>query len=464
MRITKTNKCSHLTIRLAYSLILGIMTLLLMTTDAPNAQAQISLKERVQAAFGDSTVEVRFFRGRLNDVNDVVIALGANSDYYHGWMKFMRSDALFRLEGRVDSNHIQLIERDTFGNRTGEIIGTLDDFEGIRATWNNFNRTIGGKMRLIPYPSEPQYPMYCGDNKWIRRYEGTIGDEVVDVLLSRGTNFRLSGLAYFKKQNKSYAVDGELTNYNRSITLTLKDNNFKVLGSIAGDVEFKSDKIEAIFTDANGRELNTSIAKTATYMVGCKEFADFFTEAEITYPKTRNIKFNTLIEDHIQAWQKTARAYTRQYREQFPMPTPSMRASLRSYYWCDVDFYSDRLISSKATFTNTWENDYESHVFNFDFVANEEITLNALFKEGSDYQTFIQQYIQEEVKKRPFYTEAAFKQWMSKTKLPYFTIRKDGLNFISEFNAIYGEQHCTIPYNELKPYLKDETAIDFLMN
>ncbi len=439
-----------------------ILIAVLFILSTLNADAQ-DTKARVQAMFMDSTATVQFYRGRMNDINDVLITLGSDGREYKGIMKFFRSNAEFRVTGTVKGKTLHLIERDSFYSMTGKITGTIDNFEGIKADWINYDNSVGGKMHLIPYPTEPEYPTYCGDNKWIRIYSGKIGDEVVDFILSRGTNFQVEGLAYFQKQNRSYRVEGEITNYNRDIALKLRGNDYKDIGKISGKIDFKTDNIEATFTDLNARTFNSTIKKVETISMGCIEYADFISEMEVTYPKTRSIKFNEMLNGHIQDWLATARTYTRQYRGQFARPTAKMRASLRSYYWCDVDYYSDRIISGKATYTNTWENGYQGYAFNFDFKNNKTIELKDIFKEGTGYEAFIQKYVRTALKKRPFFTDPAFQVWLKKETFPYFTIRKEGINFISGFNAIFGEQNCTIPYSELKPYLKAESAINFLV-
>lgn len=425
-----------------------------------------STKERVKLLFPTEgeVKSVQFFRGRMNDVNDVMIALGSNGKEYRGIMKFLRSSAEFRVSGQIANKKLRLLETDTFGNSTGRIIGTIDDFEGIKANWRNLDGSIGGSMRLIPYPTEPEYPTYCGDNKWIRLYSGKIGGEKVDFLLSRGTNFNINGLAYFHKQNKSYSVEGHLENYNRDITLQLRDNNYNSLGQITGSVDFKTDDITAVFKDLNDRSFESIIQKGATLSIGCIEYADFISEMEVTYPKTRNIKFNEILNEYIQDWLKDSRAYTNQYKEQMQRPTASIRASLRSYFWCNVEYFSDTIISGKATHVNTWESDYNGYAFNFDLKKNKKITLESLFKAKSGYKKFIQSYIQKEMKKRPFYSDATFQEWIKTEKFSYFTIRKEGLNFISNFNSIFGEQNCTIPYSELKTYLKAESSISYIYN
>ena len=205
------------------------------------------------------------------------------------------------------------------------------------------------------------------------------------------------------------------------------------------------------------------LTKDQTISVGCIEYADFISEIEVTYPKTRNLKFNKMLNDYVQSWLKTSRAYTKQYKTQMKTLKPEMRASLRSYFWSDIHYFSNSIISGKATHTNTWENGYDSYSFNFDFENNQEITLEDIFQSGSDYDTFIKDYIQAEMKERPFWKEPMFQKWLTTAQFDYFTIRKEGINFISEFNTLFGEQNCTISYEDLKPYLKESSVVTTLI-
>ena len=96
--------------------------------------------------------------------------------------------------------------------------------------------------------------------------------------------------------------------------------------------------------------------------------------------------------------------------------------------------------------------------------ARKIIELEDILQSGSDYDTFIKNYIQSAMEKRPFSKEPMFQKWFSEATFEYFTIRKEGINFISEFNSIYGEQHCTISYEELKPYLKEDSVVTNLLD
>ena len=67
------------------------------------------------------------------------------------------------------------------------------------------------------------------------------------------------------------------------------------------------------------------------------------------------------------------------------------------------------------------------------------------------------------MKERPFWKEPMFQKWLTTAQFDYFTIRKEGINFISEFNTLFGEQNCTIPYEDLKPYLKESSVVTTLI-
>lgn len=437
-----------------------ILLFILLTFDA-NAQ---SIKERVKAMFSDSTATVQMFRGRMNDMNDVFIALGSDGTDYKGIMKYFRSETEFLLEGRVNDKTLSLTEKDTLGQRTGQIQGTIDEFEGIKAEWNTYGKKVGFSMQLIPYTYEPVYPTYCGDNKWIRAYTGLIGDEVVDFILERGANFQIDGTAYFNNQKKSYTIRGDLTNYQRNISLELTDNNYNIIGKIEAEVNFSSENIKGTFTDSNKHTFDCSFSKGETISMGCSEFADFATAMFVTYPKTKNVKFNEWMNEYIQDWQSSARAYTRQFQQQMPRLTPFMRASLRSYFWFDLSFYSSQLISGKATHTNTWESGYQGQSFTFDFTNNKRITLVDIFDKNSNYQQFIKDYIRKDLENRNYYNEPAFQKWLINAKFEHFTILQEGINFSSDFNSLFGAQHCTIPYEDLKPFLKKESVVNGFVN
>jgi hypothetical protein len=143
---------------------------------------------------------------------------------------------------------------------------------------------------------------------------------------------------------------------------------------------------------------------------------------------------------------------------------PEMRSSIRAYAWCDVDFYDRNFISGFMTFENTWTKGLDGRSFNFDLKKGEEISLKDLFKAGFDITTFVAKYINEEIDHHELYQDYEFRKWVSKQGFPYFLIYKDGLAFCTPFDSVYGIQRIKIPYEKLKPFFKENHALQYLIN
>lgn len=446
-----------------HRLYLPLLFLLCLSANVAHAQSEASIR----ALFIDpSEVEVRYFRGRLNDINDIVVALGSDGEMYRGMMRLFSSGERFLLTGRVDGNHLYLMERDTFGNRTGSIRGEIDDFEGIKADWHNFNKSLGGRLQLIPYPQEPVYPTYCGDNKWVRLYTGHIGTDSIALLLSRGTNYGLQGRLHHPTRGVSYAVAGQLLDYNRKMKLRLLDDNQVEYGQLTLAVDRVKKALAGTFTDSTaGDGYPVEMTTASELLMGCQEYTDFVTTVEVTYPKTRNSDFNAWLDTYLDDWRKSARAYTDQYKTQIPRYLPSVRSRLRSYFWCELDYYTDDLISGQIVHTHTWEASYENVPFTYDLRTGQRITLDDLLPTDDSTTTqFVRAYIDTVLATRPYADDPLFQEWLTETAdFSAFTVRPEGLNFISSHNAIFGTQHVTLPWRVLAPYLRPEHPLQPLL-
>lgn len=423
-----------------------------------------TMEDEVRAMFSDASriLWMEHYKGRLSDINDVAITLAYDGTTCKGMMWYLRSKTQFRLEGKIlNDTTLQLTEYDKNNRATAKIEGTIKEYDGIVGNWFTLDETLGEQLELLPTGSEPRYPGYCGDNKWIHKYSGTIGNDDVEMMLRRGNNGLVKGTIYYNTLNRTYFVEGNLLNNGRAIYLEIKDLNWKPIAKINASVDFSSDNISGEAITPNG-ELSCELPLFEKMEVGCIEYADFLTKTEITYPKTTNQDFNENLNAKIQDWLSLSRTYTKDYSEQIPSLAAAQRASLRSYCWYEIDCFSSRLISGKIIQTNTWDNDYQGFSFNYDLIENKEITLEGIFKENFDYQGFIKRYIDKDVKKRPYYNDGFYETWIKSQKFEYYTFRKDGLVLSTKFNGTYGEQQVTIPYEILIPFLKDLSIMEMV--
>lgn len=423
-----------------------------------------SMEDEVRAMF-DNASEVQWiehYKGRLSDINDVAMTLGYDGRTCKGKLWYLRSKTSFKVEGQIiGDTMLKLIEYDSLGLATGRVEGTIEEYDGISGSWFTLDRTLGETMELLPTTREPRYPGYCGDNKWVHKYQGTIGSDDVEMILRRANNGYVKGTVYYKNENKTYLAEGEIIKNGRAIQLEIKDLNWNVKAEITGKVDFSSDRISGKVMVQNEEKL-CDLPLTETMSVGCIEYADFLTKTEITYPKTQNQNFNDHIRNEIQDWLALSRAYTAEYSSNLSLLTASQRSSLRSYCWYEIDGFSNRLVSGKIIQTNTWDEEYQGFSFNYDLVANKEITLENLFKEDFDYSNFLNRFVDNEVRKRPFYGDGYYEVWVTTQKFNYFTFRKEGLLLSTSFNGIYGEQQVIVPYEVLIPHLRDASIIEMI--
>ncbi len=423
-----------------------------------------TMEDEVRAMFTDASKIkwIEHYKGRLSDINDVAMTLGYDGKTCKGVMWYLRSKSKFKVQGEIiGDTTLKLMEYDSLGIATGRIEGVLQTYDGIKANWFTLDKTLGETMDLLPSSSEPRYPGYCGDNKWTHKYLGIIGEAEVEMILRRANNGYLKGTVYYKSENKTYLAEGQIGSDERSITLEIKDINWKNKATIKGKVDFSSDRISGE-TIINGETTNCDLPLSETISVGCIEYADFLTKTEITYPKTQNQDFNEQIQNRVQDWLTLSRAYTKEYSKKLLVHNAAQRSSLRSYCWYEVDFFNNQMISGKIILTNTWENDYQGFVFNYDLIQNKEITLENLFRENFDYKKLLKQYIEKEVRKRPFYGDGYYEVWITTQEFKYFTFRKEGLVLSTSFNGIYGEQQVIMPYEMLIPYLRDNSILDLI--
>ncbi len=402
---------------------------------------------------------LKHFRGRMNDLNDIGITLAYDGTNCKGIFSYLRSKEAFRLVGVLKNEVLHLQEVDQNGALSGYIKAELSD-QSIKGTWSNYNYTVGNTLELEQIPEAVQLPSYCGDNKWIRKYQGFLKKEGLELILQKDNDQELKGIAFFQRDQESFLLKGSLTD--QGFVVRLSDVNEKLRGSIRGKI-VDDQIVESSYESPVGLQSPLQFTLKENLNVACVEYADYMVSYDLTFPKTKYASFNSWIEKETGRWIKDCQAHAKKIKKRHTSNLAPLRASLRAYGWCNVDMISDRLISGQLTFMNTWSQAEEGKSINYDLEKAKEIKLKDIFKKEFDQKKVIQNYINKAINKHKRYRDYEFRKWLAAEDFPYFTLRTEGISFATDFNMLYGQQQVVIPYLQLKKYLKPNSPIAHLI-
>ena len=137
-----------------------------------------------------------------------------------------------------------------------------------------------------------------------------------------------------------------------------------------------------------------------------------------------------------------------------------MRNFYRASAWAEIACWTDNFLSGYLTFTDTWNEKSQQVAFNFHLSTGRVIGLDDLFNKSFDAQKWMGDYLKKEIPKLPrFAKDLRFREWVYKEGFPLYTMRREGLALSTPFHPVYGRQHMIVPYNILKPYMKQDNPI-----
>lgn len=409
---------------------------------------KVDAKDYVKSLFeNQSNIQwIKHYKGRIDDLNDVAITLGFDGTDCKGRLKYLRSNTYFDLNGFIEDQTIYLQELDRHNKMSGTLSGKISG-KTIIGSWKNFDGSRGGILSITETKKIVKFPSYCGDNKWIRKYQGKTANDNWEIILQKESSEKLSGLIFHKKKNISYTLKGNIdTNYN--FTLKAKNQKGQIVETFTG--QLNQDQL----TIGKEKSKKVNLLPIEGLTVGCVEYVDYATGYDITFPKTTNAAFNKQMDEETNAWIKACRNYLLKVKKQNTSTEPKMRATERGFAWGEVEYFSKKIISGFMTFSNTWTPGQKLIAFNFDLKNDRMLYLEDIFGNKKDYQKYIRNYIKKEIKNHQLYSDSDFKRWIKKSDFSYFTIRKEGICFSTKNSKLYGRQSVTIPFRQLQPFLK----------
>ena len=437
--------------------LLALLLGLLIATSQLSAQSG-AVESSVKQLFSkpEKIVWVKHYSGRLDDLNDVTVTLAYDGKHCKGQIRHLKSREIYGLAGFIKKDKIRLQEVNQDEQISGFIEGNINK-ASIVGNWSKYDNSIGKSLILKESKKPLSIPTNCGDNKWVRTFNGTIDSKDVELMLQLESDSELKGVVYFYSLDQSFEVEGAILNNNK-LALRIYDANAFLKGVISGYV---SDKgiIDAGYTGEGGKQQMVSFWEQSKLHVACVEYADYFGSYDITYPKSKSSAFNQWVSGQSIVWLNECRERIQKVNEQNKVLDLEKCASIRAYAWCDLDYVSPQIISGTLLMNSTWSKETELVGFNFNLTTNQKIELNDIFKKDFDYQQMIWEYLGEDVKKHKYYSDYNFRKWLSAESFNQFAIRHDGINFSTSFNSIYGQQKVTIPYEILAPHLKKKSPV-----
>ncbi len=412
---------------------------------------KVDSKKYVEAKFDNrSKIQwVKYYKGRIDDLNDISVTLGYDGKDCKGVLIYLRSGIQFELEGVIENRECYLKEIDEGNSIIGSLRGKMKG-QTILGTWSSHNNSKGGTLQLEETDKEVKFPSYCGDNKWIRKYSGKLSNQEVEIILQKESINKASGLIYNKKINQTYKLIGNIDQQD-NIELIARNEYGRIIQTFIGDLQ--QDKLSLKVKESNSKKVD--LLPSAGLTIGCVEYADYMTSYDVTFPKTTNAAFNQRMNEQTDDWIKACRNRSNKVKKQNSSVKPQLRNSERGYAWCEVDFFNKNLISGFMTFSNTWTPGQKLIAYTYNLQNNSSIYLEDIFENDKDYNKYIKNYIKKEIKNYTLYKDEDFKKWIKKSEFSFFTIRNDGICFSTKFSMLYGRQSITIPYRQLEPFMKN---------
>jgi len=400
--------------------------------------------------------ETRYFKGRLDDLVDVSAELNFDGKIVSGQWTYLQSNISFKLKGQVTDDILVLDELNERAEVSGTLKGKLLN-DRIEASWANIGETISSYVILNETTVSNPTPTLCGDNKWLNIYTTKVSGEKVELILQREANAQLHGICY--KNGKDYRVIGEVKD--DRVSLILKDYRGRLAGEYTGKLKagksLKGDFLHKTTTEDWNFKLQSAIE------VGCQSHADYQSTFDITYPLLKNQAFDYWMQNQIKNWVITCEEHI-ESKGQLQAKSPTSRASAIANAWCSIEYIDSKVVSGRLIFDQSWAGEQASIPFSFDLKKSQAINITDLFNHNFDHAYFVDNYIKNVFKAHKQYdADPKFNDWLEACAFPHFSIRKDGVNFSTDYNRMYGQLNITIPFSELSAYMKVGHPITYLI-
>jgi hypothetical protein len=401
---------------------------------------------------------IKTFKGRMNEAAMVDLVLGSDGTTAKGYLGYPKAKFRLRVEGKFDSTGVKLEEREATGKTvTGQITGTYSNRK-VLLEWVSVDKSIGNRIDAVELSPGQSVVMNCSDNKWSTRYLTRYSNARCDMVLLRGQNGSLDGFLWVEADAKTYKLKGEIFS-DGNYEIEALASNGKLAAMLQGNLK-AGQNMDCNWVGSGEKRQFKFIVKDH-FQTGCYEYADFSSQYDVLYPRTPCPSCNTWMDEQVNAWVTKCKA--KLGGNKMPL-TPENRNRQRAAAWSEVMTWTDIVFSGYVTFTDTWTDQAQGFSYNFNLKAGKLISYDDLFNKTFNVKQWLDDYVKKEMPKIPaFAADPKFREWLNQAGMPMFTLRREGLELSSYFHPQYGRQTLTIPYEQLKPYMKkDNPAAEFV--
>ncbi len=423
------------------------------------AAANPAIKDTALAKLFDKNASiqwVKYFKGRMDDVSAVDLALAYDGKNCRGYLTYGKSRDRLRLDGSVSGDSIRLEERDG-KTLTGNLRGTYKN-RLIEAEWTNHNNSLGSRLEANEVAAGQTLTVGCSDGKWASRYIARFNGARCDMILIRLHNGNLYGYLWVEADAKTYDLRGEIDREGNYEIEALSSND-KIAGLLQGSLANPAKTVCNWVGSGEKRTFN--FMQKDNFQLGCYEYSDFQSSYDALYPRTPCSGCNTWLDQQVNTWVNKCKSTLSAKKEP---NTAAMRSAQRASCWAEIACLTENIFSGYLTFSESWNPQASGTSFNFDIRTGKPITFNELFNKSFNAKGWLDDYAKKEMPKLAhFANDPEYRAWVAKEGFPMFALRRDGLELSTLFHGQYGRQTLLVPYASLKPYMKkDNPVADFV--
>lgn len=387
----------------------------------------------------DSTENTLYFKGRMDDLNDIAIVIKKDSVLSVATITILRSGVMTSFEGTFQKNKFLFKEKNNAAKST--FWGKLKEGE-LDGQWifenQNSSRIIARKTNKIW-----TIPSNCADNKWLKTFRGALNYSEAILTIQKLAENKISGSLYLEKENRTYRISGDIDL--EKMNLTIKDNIGNTIGRLDGSFNMHNN-LKFKFWNEKQNESFAVFEQTRHFQYGCIEFVDKNISYDATYPKLQHEKFNIWLENNIQNWLIDTRKRLLEIKS-------GSNNTQSAQSWCEINTISDGFISGIITNYDSESNNFQTNSINYTFKKSKSILLKDIFLNEPKANSEIMEIIQKGLKSQIYQEDKELKEWVSKENFENFVFQKEGILFLTNFNPIYNRISYLVPYNTLEDKL-----------